>query len=1693
MLLASTFAISQTPSIQTPPAEAKPQASPKQATKPVGRLDFNHDKTGFHLEGAHESAKCESCHVVGMFKGTPKDCAQCHTAGLKTSSVIIQNARSHIIVNQSATCDRCHISSTSFRVWRMDHTATTAACSTCHSGQSFESVVPPTKTPTHVQTTADCGLCHGSTNSFKFSVIGFDHTGVTGGCASCHNGAQAQGKPFGHLPTSLPCEQCHSNTTSFSIWAMDHTGITSNCASCHNGQIFLGVTPMFKPVGHLPTTQPCESCHTNTQVPGGFAFAPASFDHVKAGVQPGTCTNCHNGTAATGQIAGHMAINAGTQCDACHSMTAASFATWTIDHAKVSITCSNCHATGKSFTGATMVTLPVGTAHIPTTKECGTCHTSTLVPGGFATWTMSHVGITTNCANCHNTGSLYPSVVTKPQPPGHIPTSAACESCHNPNSNSVGNFATNWTMNHTGIATGCATCHDTTVTSFGTLAVPQLVTKPVTGIGGHIPTPGVTACESCHSASSTNVGGFLLAINSMNHAGIVSGCAQCHGTINSGVAFKDMTPVFQPTSHVVTSQDCSACHTSTQIPGGFAVAASSFDHVKAGVQPGTCTSCHNGTAATGQIGGHITTNAGAQCDACHSFTSGSFSKWTMDHSKVSTTCTSCHSSGNSFPGATMVTAGSVNHFPVGAVQCSVCHSSTTVPGGFKTWTMDHTQVTSSTCATCHDTGKAFAGATTVVTKPASGHLPTTAACDQCHTSTSTGGFKTWTMNHTAVNATPCATCHNTGVSFMASTPSLVTKPTGTAHIPTTAACDTCHTSTTVTGGFATWTMNHTGISSGCNTCHGTSTALFPGVVNQPVGHPNTGTQDCSVCHTSTSIGGFAIAPANGKNPHTTTAPSATCTSCHGNASATFAAPGQPVGHIVTTGQCGACHLWSASSFAGATMDHTAVNTATCALCHGAGKSFTGTMTTPLVTISSVTHIPVTADCATCHKTTTVPGGFKTWTMNHTGVSTANCAACHGATAGSFTNTSGTPIKSNTSASVKHIPIIGDCSVCHSNTTVTGGFATWTMNHTGVTTTPCATCHGTSASSFTNTSGTPIKSTTSVTHISITGDCSVCHSSTTVPGGFTSWTMNHSGVTSTPCSACHATGKTFTNTSGKALVTQPATHFPIIGDCSVCHGTSSVSFVIPAPYSSMVHVGGVTTTTCTNCHTGQTFANGMTPLQKSSFPSHVATTADCSTCHSSFTVPGGFVNASGGHTHAAADAGQCYGCHSAAGPGKSQIAGHIATGTTSCDVCHSYSALSFASPVSMNHSVVSGKACSTCHLQGGNQTIGTSSLATILGKPATHIVTTAECSTCHTSQVVPGGFKVWTMNHSGVNTATCQNCHSNNTFATGIVPVSKPTNHLTTTSDCFVCHTSTTSFAAGSMSHAGISSGCQNCHAGQTYANVTPVTQPSNHILTTGGKNIDCSVCHSNTATFTAWVMNHSGVSITTCNNCHGGQTFATGKTPVTKGSNHITTAKDCLTCHTGTTLFAGGRMGTAEHIANGNTTSCATCHGGQAFQGVTPVTKPATHLTTASDCSTCHSTTNFTTFAGTWTMNHTGITVNCMSCHNGQAFATGVVPVSKINAPSPSHVPTTADCSNCHTVTTTGGFATSTKPQPHNATLLTGFSATTCYPCHGTTTATWFGVKAQGSGHPNTSKSTPPNNCGNSGCHSATNFTKFSN
>src|SRR5512134_4039098 len=69
-------------------------------------LPFDHLKTGYALTGAHVQLRCESCHLDGLFKGTPRDCASCHVSGNRFARGNVVRPQQH--VPTQAACDTCH-------------------------------------------------------------------------------------------------------------------------------------------------------------------------------------------------------------------------------------------------------------------------------------------------------------------------------------------------------------------------------------------------------------------------------------------------------------------------------------------------------------------------------------------------------------------------------------------------------------------------------------------------------------------------------------------------------------------------------------------------------------------------------------------------------------------------------------------------------------------------------------------------------------------------------------------------------------------------------------------------------------------------------------------------------------------------------------------------------------------------------------------------------------------------------------------------------------------------------------------------------------------------------------------------------------------------------------------------------------------------------------------------------------------------------------------------------------------------------------------------------------------------------------------------------------------------------------------------------------------------------------------------
>lgn len=523
-----------------------------QALAQTSVRNFDHVKTGFPLTGVHVTQRCESCHINGVFKGTPKDCTSCHTSGQRLAGSNIVKPAQHIPTQLS--CDSCH-NTQSFTGARFNHTGVAkGTCSTCHNGAFPPADGRPVNHTPYERiaglSIANCDTCHKA--GFNAWAPARLHSSVTvsNQCATCHSGS----KPNTPIHAGVTnCETCH-RTTGWAGARVNHSTFTAatNCASCHNGATATG-----KPVMHIPVAAVnCISCHTTT------TWRPSRFNHTQVAVT-NQCSTCHSGAfpPAGGRPVTHIPYQtlvglAIINCDTCHR---GSFASWAPArfHANVSVStqCAACHsglyapARGK----------PNTPAHIGVTT-CESCHRSTAswLTVVFAHPPFAAVG-TGTCDNCHNGATAKGKSAT------HIPVTpgvAKCDSCHR----SQTSFATAVTMNHSVVVTTstCKSCHNGSYITQGTTGA---LAKPV----NHIPEAqllngAAMDCKACHTGTTSWVS------MRMSHNGSLGGgagsCKSCHATGTNYLGNMQKNALTHRTK-TLPAMDCSesGCHRPLGIQG----------------------------------------------------------------------------------------------------------------------------------------------------------------------------------------------------------------------------------------------------------------------------------------------------------------------------------------------------------------------------------------------------------------------------------------------------------------------------------------------------------------------------------------------------------------------------------------------------------------------------------------------------------------------------------------------------------------------------------------------------------------------------------------------------------------------------------------------------------------------------------------------------------------------------------------------------------------------------------------------------------------------------------------------------------------------------------------------------------------------------------------------------------------------
>ncbi len=801
---------------------------------------------------------------------------------------------------------------------------------------------------------------------------------------------------------------------------MNHSAVSaSRCDSCHNGSYTgegtKGAQGTASLPGHIATNgKDCVTCHAGA-ASSFTSWAGGVFTHAATDTN---CSSCHNGTTATGLTTPPHIPVSGVQCSNCHTNTAASFTTYTMTHSAVSASrCDSCHNgpyAGEGTKGA------LGTAsfpgHVATNgKDCVSCHASAAT--SFTSWTggvFTHAATDTNCSSCHN-GTTATGLTTPP----HVPVSGVqCSNCH---TNTAASFTT-YTMAHSAVsASRCNSCHNGSYTGQGTKGALGTASFP-----GHVATNGAD-CVTCHAVAATGFTSW--AGGKFTHAATDTNCSSCHnGTTATGLT----TPPHIPVSGV----QCSNCHTNT------AASFTTYTMTHAAVSTSRCDSCHNGSytgegtkgaQGTASFPGHVATS-GKDCITCHASAATSFTNWAggaFTHAATDTNCSSCHN------GTTATGLTTPPHIPVSGVQCSNCHTNTAA--SFTTYTMTHSAVSASRCDSCHNgsyTGQGTKGA--LGTASFSGHIATNGAdCVTCHASAA-ASFTSWAggaFTHSASD-TNCSSCHNGTAATGLTTP---------PHIPVSGVqCSNCHNNTAAS--FTTYTMNHSAVSaSRCNSCHngsytGQGTKGAQGTASFP-GHIATNGADCVTCHASAASSFTSWT--GGKFTHAAT--DTNCSSCHNGTTATGLTTPP---HIPVTGvQCSNCHNNTAASFTTYTMSHSAVSASRCDSCHNGSYTGQGTRGAQA---KPGDHPKTTADCGTCHNTTSFNDGGASKTAAKSAATSTTAAA----TPTTTTTTPSAPAKATASTTtVTAAPAVTNNSAAATTTATPSPQATNTPKAAAATAAP----------------------------------------------------------------------------------------------------------------------------------------------------------------------------------------------------------------------------------------------------------------------------------------------------------------------------------------------------------------------------------------------------------------------------------------------------------------------------------------------------------------------------------------------------------------------------------------------------------------------------------------------------------------
>jgi hypothetical protein len=464
---------------------------------------FDHNQTGYKLEGKHAGIECARCHMASRispavkplikmkdlnksFLGLTQDCVSCHQdphkgqlgqnclqchnfTDWKAANKIDHNKTRFPLTGLHAQvpCAKCHTPAAPGGPPRFTgipfskcvdchadpHRGTFAqSCETCHTTSSWKKI-PTSQQFDHSKTKypllgkhaeVDCLKCHVGGN-FKKEI-------VFAKCVDCHTQDPHTGQ-FAARKSKGECAECHTvdgwkpsqfgvKEHSTSAYALEGKHTTVPCAKCH---LPAGAATKYK-----VAFANCTDCHSDVHG-GQFAQAPyknrCEECHIVAGFQPSTYTIAqHNKTRFT--LAGaHLAIT----CSECHTKNLPGYTAKVVPYHFEDRSCTGCHKDPHKgqFNDRMAEKWPGGAP-----RGCEACHSvkSWIDLPGFdhskTSFPLIGAHVKLQCDECHKPA----------EPSGKLSEASfksaltACSGCHQ--DAHAGQFA------KAGKPQGCEVCHN---------------------------------------------------------------------------------------------------------------------------------------------------------------------------------------------------------------------------------------------------------------------------------------------------------------------------------------------------------------------------------------------------------------------------------------------------------------------------------------------------------------------------------------------------------------------------------------------------------------------------------------------------------------------------------------------------------------------------------------------------------------------------------------------------------------------------------------------------------------------------------------------------------------------------------------------------------------------------------------------------------------------------------------------------------------------------------------------------------------------------------------------------------------------------------------------------------------------------------------------------------------------------------